>query len=168
MSTGTTHQGDGGRSENPPDTFASVHSQIDRMFTELQRIETHFKKDLQEALSAVSLALPAGPAPCEEAGTISSSRGGSPRRRRRELTLISTVLADYFLTSSDCEPSLQTEAMLGRDGETGVSRRLKQSQTPGQSPSACQQRGAMSASRTATSSCLIAESGLAAPARRRG
>ena len=57
MSTGTTHQGDGGRSENPPDTFASVHSQIDRMFTELQRIETHFKKDLQEALSAVSLAI---------------------------------------------------------------------------------------------------------------
>src|SRR5207237_7876403 len=57
MSTGTTHQGDGGRSENPPDTFASVHSQIDRMFTETQRIERQIKKDLQEALSAVSLAI---------------------------------------------------------------------------------------------------------------
>ena len=57
MSTGTTHHNDGGRLENPPETFASVHSQIDRMFTELQRIETHFKKELQEALTAISLTI---------------------------------------------------------------------------------------------------------------
>src|SRR5881296_3532279 len=57
MSTGSTQQDEEGRSENLPETFASVHSQIDRMFTELQRIETHFKKDLQEALIAVSLAI---------------------------------------------------------------------------------------------------------------
>src|SRR3989442_10710075 len=58
MSRGTTHQGDGGRLENPPETFASVHSQIDRMFTELQRIETHFKKEVGSISACLQVAGP--------------------------------------------------------------------------------------------------------------
>src|SRR5262245_23765009 len=57
MSTGTTKQNDEGRLENLPETLASVHSQLDRMFSELLRIETHFKEDLQKTLAAVSLAI---------------------------------------------------------------------------------------------------------------
>src|SRR5262245_57294660 len=45
------------RMENLPETFASLRTQIERMLTELQTLESHFKKDFQQSLANVAVAV---------------------------------------------------------------------------------------------------------------
>ena len=52
-----TPQDDKERLENLPETFAPVRTEMERMLSELQTLETHFRENLQQSLSTVALAV---------------------------------------------------------------------------------------------------------------
>ena len=52
-----TPEGDKGRLDDLPETFASIRAEIERVLTELHTLEAHFKQGFQQSLSAVALAV---------------------------------------------------------------------------------------------------------------